>query len=131
MALNQFGKVTGELTYQKEAIELLEHIWAWSKDLRLIGQVSYPGVRPNQGLAVPMILLNIFEEISGSNWSRYESEIRMCINEILQHVDSDRKIVFETVGLNGEFIDSIEGRMLNPWACYRSRVVFTTLGSKN
>ena len=46
MALNQFGKVTGELTYQKEAIELLEHIWTWSKDLRLIGQVSYPGVRP-------------------------------------------------------------------------------------
>ena len=114
MALNQFGKVTGELTYQREAIELLEHIWTWSKDLRLIGQVSYPGVPPNQGLAVPMILLNIFEEISGSNWSRYESEIRICINEILQHVDSDRKIVFETVGLNGEFIDSIEGRMLNP-----------------
>ena len=62
MALNQFGKVTGELTYQREAIELLEHIWTWSKDLRLIGQVSYPGVPPNQGLAVPMILLNILKK---------------------------------------------------------------------
>ena len=45
-----------------------------------------------------MILLNIFEEVGGNNWKMYESEIRMCINEITSTCsDSDRKLVFETV----------------------------------
>ena len=114
MALNQFAKVSGESVYKQEAKQLLEHIWNWTKDLSLVGQVAYPGVPPSQGLAVPMILLNVFEEIAGPNWSDYESEITTCITEILQHIDSDRKIVFETVGPNGEFIDTIDGRMLNP-----------------
>jgi len=114
MALNEFGSISGQQRYITEAKQLLTHIWSWTKDLSKIGQLSYPGNTPSQSLAIPMILLNVFEEVGGSNWMEYESEIMDCIAEIKEHVDHKQQIVYETVTPSGKKINSIEGRLLNP-----------------
>lgn len=114
MALNEFGMISGEQRYISEAKQLLTHIWSWTKDLSKVGQFSYLGNTPSQNLAIPMILLNIFEEVGGDNWMEYESEILECIQEIKEHVDYKQQLVYETVTPSGESMNSIEGRLLNP-----------------
>ena len=114
MALNEFGYISSDQRFISEAKDLLSYIWSWTKDLGQVGQVSYPGNIPSQNLAIPMILLNVFEEVGGEDWKVYEPEIMECIAEIKEHLDYDKQLVYETVTPNGNRINSIEGRLLNP-----------------
>ena len=114
MALSEYSRATGEESYLIEAKRLFKLVWEWSKDLTLVGRPSFPGNPPSQPLAVPMILLNLIEEVAGDDWQSMQTEINECIRRMLLHVHHDRKIVFENVSPDGKFINTIEGRQLNP-----------------
>lgn len=114
MALAGYGHASGQSSYLKEAEEQLERVWKWSRDLSQVGRPSFEGEVPAQSLAIPMILLNLIEEVTLGETDRFSREINECIERILLHVHTDRKLVFETVTPDGEFINSIDGRLLNP-----------------
>lgn len=114
MALAGYGHASGQSSYLKEAEEQLERVWKWSKDLSQVGRPSFEGEVPAQSLAIPMILLNLIEEVTLGETDRFRREINECIERILLHVHTDRKMVFETVTPDGEYINSIDGRLLNP-----------------
>lgn len=114
MAFAEYSRASGDQSYMDEAKELLEKVWEWSNDWTKVGRPSYAGQTPSIMLAVPMILLNLIEEVSGNNRNAYRREVDDCINRMLLHVHKDNKTVYENVTPQGEFIDSIEGRLLNP-----------------
>lgn len=114
IALAEYSRAADEPKLMIDAKEQFEIVWNWSKNLSQLGRPVLEGQVPSRSLAVPMILLNVIEELTGGKQAGYEQEIMECINQILLHVHEEKETVFETVGKEGEFIDSIEGRLLNP-----------------
>lgn len=114
MALAGYGHATGEERYLREAEAHLGRVWEWSLDLSTVGRPMLEGQRPSQALAIPMILLNLIEEVTLGEGGKYAVEIDECIRRMLRHVHPDRQMVFETVAPDGGFIDDPDGRTLNP-----------------
>lgn len=114
MALTEFSRASGENRYMLEALDLFKRVWDWSSDLTKVGQPVYEGQKESQGLAIPMILLNLIEEVAAEDWKSYEPKVKECIRRMLLHVHADRELVFETVAKDGSFIDDTDGRLLNP-----------------
>ena len=114
MALAEYGRASGNEDYTGRATDLFERIWSWKDDLTKVGRPQFSGQKNMSSLAVPMILLNVIEEVAGDEWQSYRPKIDACIEQMLLHVHDERQIVFENVSSAGEFINSIEGRHLNP-----------------
>ena len=64
MALAELSRATGDAQYSREAEEEFERIWDWAFDWTKVGRPAYPGETPKQSFAVPMILLNLIEELT-------------------------------------------------------------------
>ncbi|MCC5908701.1 MAG: AGE family epimerase/isomerase [Balneolaceae bacterium] len=114
IALAEFSRAADEPYLMEEAEEQFEIVWNWSKDLSQLGRPVLEGQIPSRSLAIPMILLNVIEELTSGTPARYVQEIEECIRQILLHVHADKQTVFETVGKDGQFLDTMEGRLLNP-----------------
>lgn len=113
LALSEYGKATGESAYGKAATAQLTQILDWAYDWTKVGRPKFNDQPDNRMLAVPMILLNLIEEIAGED-PAYVSEAEECIRSIALHVDTSRQLVREHVGPNGEILDGAHGRVLNP-----------------
>jgi N-acylglucosamine 2-epimerase len=114
LALAEVGRATGEACWEREAEEEFERIWSWAFDGTKVGRPSFPGETPKRNLAVPMILLNLIEELTSGGPSRYSAEAEECLRLVRLHVRRDERLVLETVGPDGEDLESAEGRLLNP-----------------
>lgn len=114
MALAEYSRAVRDERIMAEAMDLFERVWEWSGDLTKVGRPHYSGATPSHSLAVPMILLNLIEEVAAEDWKRFEPQVAECIRRMLLHVHTDRQLVFETVTPDGAFINSPEGRLLNP-----------------
>lgn len=114
MALAEFSRASGEIKYMQEAKKEFELVWEWSFDLFKVGQPIYKGVPAMSSLAIPMILLNLIEEVAGEQWADFSAEVEDCIKRMLLHVHKDRESVFESVAKDGSFLNTIDGRLLNP-----------------
>lgn len=82
------------------------------------GQYSkyYPGTRPLQSLAIPMILANVCEEMEGIlGESEREETIHKCIHTVMNtFLDSDKNVLRENMAKDGTKVDSFEGRLCIP-----------------
>ncbi len=114
LGFSEYGKASGDSWYSNKAQELLRQIWRWAFHPEDLRGPSFEGETPSQTLAVPMILLNLFEEICGPDISKWSKEIEFCVEEMLEHVNTQQKMVFENVGPKGELLDSPQGRLINP-----------------
>jgi len=77
---------------------------------------KFENTRPTRGIGVPMIMLNTAQQLRESiGDDRCDETIMLCIHEIEKYfVKDDIRCVMEQVGLDGEIIDHIDGRTLNP-----------------
>lgn len=122
-------KVTQSEKMKTVALSLLTTIISLSRDPSPLGRPSLPGAPPTSPMNVPMILLNLIDELrhsgvidesptasapEGSEAVDYLTIERWCISEILKHVVADKKMVLEVVGVNGEVLEGYEGRHMNP-----------------
>jgi N-acylglucosamine 2-epimerase len=114
MALAGLARASGDETMLREARDGLAWIWERAFDWSTIGRPVLEGQTPSLMLAIPMILLNLIEEVAGDDWPQYRSEVDECVRRIRLHVHEDRKTVYETVSPDGDRIDTPEGRLLNP-----------------
>ena len=112
MALAEYSRASGSNKLLKEAKVMLEFIWELSSDSNKVGRERLKGNKGLQTLAVPMILLNLIEEISGSNYSDYESEIYELVKKIKKHFVNEK--VYENIYKDGSLENSSSGRLLNP-----------------
>lgn len=114
MALAECGRAADRPNLLQEAEAMLARIFAWAYDWTQVGRPAFAGADAGQTLAVPMILLNLIDEIAGENWARYRAEIDDCIRRVRLHVCEAERCVREFVAPDGSSLDTPEGRLLNP-----------------
>ncbi len=117
MALAEFSRASGESQYLEEAQTLMARIMRWIEDPAPLGRPVLSGQTPMQTLAVPMITLNLIEELTGEDetlLATYTDQVTACITQMLEHVHPADRCVYENVAPGGAKIDSPEGRLLNP-----------------
>ncbi len=114
MALAGYARAADEPALLGEAKVELEKIWEWAYAPAKVGRPVHEGQPPAQALAVPMILLNLIEEVAGDDWSAYTAEVEDCLRRIRLHVHAETQTVRETVAPDGRLLDGPEGRLLNP-----------------
>ncbi|HCR48973.1 MAG TPA: N-acylglucosamine 2-epimerase, partial [Bacteroidetes bacterium] len=92
----------------------LQKVWDWAFDWTKVGRPAYEGATPMRMLAVPMILLNLIEEVAGDEIAPYMPKIEDCISQMRLHIHEEVQTVFENVSPNGSLVDNPDGRLLNP-----------------
>ncbi|MEM0961931.1 MAG: AGE family epimerase/isomerase [Bacteroidota bacterium] len=116
LALAEHGRAADRPALLHEAEALMERIFGWAEDPAPLGRPQLAGQRPAIALAVPMILLNLIEEIAGASWRRYAVEVDRLLARVRKHVHNrDGTVdVRETVAPDGDLLDGPDGRLLNP-----------------
>ena len=117
IAMAEYSKASGDKSYAEKALKLF-------KDIRRF--ISTPGyMEPKycdtlqaKGHSIVMILINTASRIREVI---DDSEIDMQINEsresLKDFMKEEYKALLEMVGPNGEFIDTCNGRVINPGHC--------------
>jgi N-acylglucosamine 2-epimerase len=115
MAMAEYARASGDESYLREAERMFALIWSWAFDWKKVGRPSYAGETPLQALAVPMILMNLIEELTDGKAAPYERELAECQEAFLRHVKPAEKRVYEYVRPDGSLCTELpEGRQLNP-----------------
>ena len=115
IAYAAYSKASGEKWAAEKAIEI------WKRVMHLL---HTPGLLPpkftanrqSKGLALPMILLVTAQELRENIADEgFSDTIDVLIAKVKKDwMKAEYEAVLETVGLDGEFIDHFDGRMLNP-----------------
>ncbi|MBD3377918.1 N-acylglucosamine 2-epimerase [candidate division KSB1 bacterium] len=111
MALAQYSKASGE-HLENEIKDMFKTIWELAFVPGATGRPVMPGNMIEQTLAVPMILLNVIEEIADDNKSFYDSEIHYCIQAISKHLIDGK--MYENLVKDGSQSETSASRLLSP-----------------
>ena len=116
IALAEYARAAGDDEILQRAKDLFKLIIRYHKTPGLLPPKVFPETRQAKAHAMPMILLataQVFREAGADPF--YDEVISDSIDEVLNHfVHPEDKALFETVGPNGERLDSPEGRLVNP-----------------
>jgi len=116
MALAEYARASGEDWARQRAADLYDLIIRYHTTPGLLEPKDIPGTRPSKGHAMPMILLATTQIIRQvDNRPIYRETIDRSLYEVFNHFcKPELRALLETVGPNGELIDSPEGRCINP-----------------
>ncbi len=115
IAFAAYAKATGDAGIAVEARELFGICLAYAQGERLV-EPKYQQTRPMKGIGVPMIMINTAQQIRETIGDpRCDFVISDFIAQIERDfVKDDIRCVMEQVGPEGEIVDHIDGRTLNP-----------------
>lgn len=115
IAFAAYAKATGDAGIAAEARELFGICLAYAQGERLV-EPKYEQTRPMKGIGVPMIMINTAQQIRETIGDpRCDFFISDFIAQIERDfVKDDIRCVMEQVGPEGEIVDHIDGRTLNP-----------------
>ena len=114
MALAEYGRAADEPSLVQEAKSAVDWLWTHSYDWSLVGRPALAGSPPSQALAIPMMLLNVLDEVMEDNLGSHMSEIEDSVHRVRLHVDSEAEQVHEFVTPDGGRLGGPIGRLLNP-----------------
>lgn len=116
IALAAQSELTGESYKLKRAEDLLRLVQYYHKTPGLLEPKVNPETRPSLGLSLPMILLVTAQEVrrSGGCPTLCAEVISDSLAEIRLFVKPELRCVLEMVSPEGELIDTMDGRCLNP-----------------
>lgn len=116
IAMAEYSIASGDKTYAGKAVEMFR---AMRRMLSTPGFLPPKTAIPGRGHSITMILLNVasvLQQVSD------DPELQTQIDESLQAIEKyflhpEFEALLESVGPNGEFRDTIEGRLINPGHC--------------
>ncbi len=116
MAFGQLARATGSEKQREIAAVTFQRITERRGNPKGIYEKAVPGTRPLKSFALPMILCNLVLEIEDAlPGELVEETIEECIREISgDFYDPGKGLLFEHVAPDGKFVNSFEGRLLNP-----------------
>ncbi|XP_069501517.1 N-acylglucosamine 2-epimerase isoform X2 [Ambystoma mexicanum] len=118
MAMDELWRVTGDEKYKKEAAAMMDQIVHWVReDPAGLGRLTMPGAAAASSMAVPMMLLNLVDQMEENNQEmtdKYSGLGDWCVEQILQHIQRDGQAVLETVSDDGKELPGCSGRLQNP-----------------
>lgn len=116
MAFSQFARATGNEEFAALAESTFDNILHRQLNPKGSFNKLVPGTRPTTSLALPMILINVAQELA---WQLgpdiVEPIVDRCLHEVFAtFLDDQRMILHEHVAPDGTKLDTFEGRTLNP-----------------
>lgn len=116
MAFGTLYRITFEERYAEIALTTFQNILKRQENPKGTYTKTYPGTRDFQNFALPMILCNLSMELKDLlDVGQVERLSDTIISKIFnQFYHKESGLVLENISLEGEFIDSFEGRLLNP-----------------
>ena len=119
MGYVEYYLATGEEEVKQRAIALFEKMYTYYTTPGYFPAKVNPETRSNRGHSIVMIMLNVAQHMRKIDFKPiYDEIITDSINKIFTFfVKEDEKALFETVGPNGERLNSPEGRLINPGHC--------------
>ena len=121
IAMSEYSIASGDKTYAEKALNVFNNIHRF---------VDTPGILPakycdsvkTQGHSLTMILINTASRIRAAITDpALDEQISQSIAALKKYfVHPELKALLECVGPNGEFIDTIAGRTINPGHCIES-----------
>ena len=115
IALAEHSLASGDKAYAERALELFRRIRAFREDPSMT-PAKYEPAMATRGHSLTMILINVANVLKRvSDDPVLDEQITESVDELMRYfVRPEFKCVLETVGLNGEFIDTTAGRTINP-----------------
>lgn len=115
IAMAEYSLATGDSSYSDKAVDLLKKTLVMMETPGFLEAKYMPNVKM-QGLSPIMILVNtvtIVKQVSDD--AILDELLESCLTRIEKYfVKDDIKAVLETVGEDGELIDTCQGRIINP-----------------
>ena len=122
IAMSEYGLATGDMEYVKRALRLFDLILRYAHTPGLVEPKYLPALEC-QGHSLTMILVNTAQRIREAAMAMDErgkmnEQIDRSLWSLEHHfLHPEFKALLETVGPNGEFIDTMMGRTINPGHC--------------
>lgn len=118
IAYAAYAKASGNKAYAHKALELFQRMQQFLTDHTILPPKYEPWVKA-KGHSITMIMLNTAAQVRKVIQSPIlEKQINDSIKELSKNfMKPEFKALLETVGENGEFIDTLNGRLINPGHC--------------
>ena len=115
MALAEYAKASGDSGCAERAVALFKRVLSFMDDPAMMPP-KYEPAMTSQGHSLTMILINVAMVLKQVSVDPIlDAQIDTSIDRLMKYfVHPEFKCVLETVGPNGEFIDTCAGRILNP-----------------
>jgi len=116
MAFSQFAFASQQDEANAIALQAYDNVLRRQQDPKGRYNKLYPGTRALKSLAVPMILANVTLEMSPLlDAAQLDQVLDQTVQEVMMDfLDSDRGLLFESVAPDGTPVDCFEGRLINP-----------------
>ena len=116
MAFGALYRIHPEERYADIAKTTFENILKRQENPKGKYNKIYPGTRPLQNFALPMILCNLSLELEHLLGSQQVEKITDSVIDLIlnQFYQEESGLVLENISGEGKFVDSFEGRLLNP-----------------
>ena len=113
MALAEYARATQKPDFAQESRSVFKMIMAMIEQPEKTGRPILPGAPDLQTLGIPMIMLNLIEEIAADDYSDFQEQIDFCIERVKQHFIDGK--VYENVTPDGQIAaETAAGRLLLP-----------------
>ena len=119
MGYVEYFLATGSAEVKQKAIDLFSKMYTYYTTPGYFTPKVNPDTRSTRGHSIVMIMLNVAQHMRRIDSSPlYDEIITDSIHKIFTlFVKEDERALFETVGPNGERLESPEGRLINPGHC--------------
>lgn len=116
MGCAEYAKATGDQKARGKAIDTYKLLLDYYYHPEMLPPKFIKENRQMKSHAMPMILIATTQSIREVDDNpSYDRTIASLINEILNDfVKRDKKVLLENVGMNGEYVDNPQGRLINP-----------------
>lgn len=116
MGYAEYYKATGLSEAKNRAIELYNLMEHYYKTPGYFPPKVNPKTRSNKGHSIVMIMMNVAQTMREIDQDeKYEKMITDCMNMLLhQFIHEEKQALLETVDSDGNFVDSPDGRLVNP-----------------
>ncbi|KAM9324214.1 N-acylglucosamine 2-epimerase [Gastrophryne carolinensis] len=118
MAMDELWRTTQKEQYKRAAREMMDQIVHWVReDASGLGRPELPGAEPVNSMAVPMMLLNLVDQLCEEDKAaekKYEELEDWSVKRILQHIQRDGQAILENVSFEGKELPGCVGRHQNP-----------------
>ncbi len=132
MAFGQLAIATGNKEYEEIAKKTFEKVLQRADNPKDKWNKLHPGTRPMKNFALPMILCNLALEIEPLIDPEFlRNAIENSINCTLEFIRPELGgLVVENIGADGQLVDSMDGRHMNPGHSIESMWFLMDLGKR-
>lgn len=117
IAMSEYALATGDITYAEKALRLFKATLRFINTPGVL-EPKYLPTQPARGHSITMILINTAACVRRAIADPIlDEQIERSIQELKLFIHPEYKALLEMVGPNGELIDTMAGRVINPGHC--------------